>query len=126
VKALNIVIASCFDMVRVFQYHTSRFFVRNTRRLLGNSISLAILQGFFYTIKPTIGGIMLNVSFATSAFYEPILVSDFIGDEATFLGLSQAKRLEALVGVRVLINTDVEKLQSNNKQIGTTKKAALK
>jgi eukaryotic translation initiation factor 2C len=100
-KALNIVMASCFDITRVFQHNASRFFVRNTRKFLGNGTSLATLQGFFYTIKPTIGGIMLNVSFATSAFYEPILVSDFIRDENTFP--NPAKRLEALVGVRVLI-----------------------
>jgi hypothetical protein len=59
------------------------------------------MHGYYYTIKPVSGDILLNANLATSAFYEPKTVSAFLLDENTFQ--SESKQHEALIGVRVKI-----------------------
>jgi hypothetical protein len=110
VKALNLAISNCFDHAKVFQHSANRFYITGTLQTLrprfkafktGQCMSLNLMNGYFYTCKPAKGNILLNVSLATSAFYKNQTVHAFLQDENTFT--SQAKRCEALIGVRVKI-----------------------
>jgi eukaryotic translation initiation factor 2C len=51
---------------------------------LGTSISLETIRGYFYNVKPGTGNIIVNFNLATSAFFCPILVSEFLDDRKTF------------------------------------------
>ncbi|KAF3037295.1 hypothetical protein E8E11_005057 [Didymella keratinophila] len=66
------------------------------------------MHGYFYTVKPARGGVLLNVSFTTSAFYKPVLVSGFLRDNETFGSVQ--KTHEALIG---LMDADIAKLTSS-------------
>ncbi|KAI8943146.1 hypothetical protein NX059_001176 [Plenodomus lindquistii] len=52
------------------------------------------MRGYFYSVKPGMGQIPLTLNACTSAFYQPILVSEFLRDEATFK--NRDERLAAL------------------------------
>ncbi|KAF2867614.1 hypothetical protein BDV95DRAFT_597829 [Massariosphaeria phaeospora] len=102
-KCLNMVISKSFDN-RVHQQSSNKFFVKNARGNLwhGNvrssSASLELIRGYYYTVKPGMGNIILNFNLATSAFFRPILVSEFLSDRATFPvldldGLLKGKRV---------------------------------
>lgn len=66
------------------------------------SQSLEIVRGYYYTAKPGMGNIILNFNLATSAFFKPILVSEFLADQETFEGC----RREVLVGLRVYVESE--------------------
>lgn len=68
----------------VHKQSANKFFVKTARKRLDTSISLETTRGYFYTIKPGMGNIILNFNIATSAFFRPILVSEFLEDRATF------------------------------------------
>jgi eukaryotic translation initiation factor 2C len=59
------------------------------------------MRGYLYSILPKMGKIILNVNAATSAFYQPILLSDYLNDTDTF-GLPDKMRF--IKGVRVYID----------------------
>ncbi|KAF2710115.1 Piwi-domain-containing protein [Pleomassaria siparia CBS 279.74] len=78
VNALNVVVAK--NMTNdVFQLGANKFFVKSGYESL--SKSLCTMRGYFYTIRPGMGTMLLSVNAATSAFYQPILVSEFMGDD---------------------------------------------
>ncbi|KAF2658625.1 Piwi-domain-containing protein [Lophiostoma macrostomum CBS 122681] len=105
VNALNIVISKCFigDIVRV---GANKFFVERSAATLGEiygrqSRSLCTMRGYSYTIKPGMGKVLLNVNAKTSAFYNPLTVSEYLLDRNTFS--NDYDRGRHLKGVRVYI-----------------------
>jgi eukaryotic translation initiation factor 2C len=106
VKALNILISSCFDTSKVVQVGANKFFVIHSKQPLATDpgprkTALCTMEGFFYTIKPTRRGISLNVNTATSAFYSEMLLSDYLADLKTFATENQKRA--AMKGLRVQI-----------------------
>jgi eukaryotic translation initiation factor 2C len=93
VDALNIAVtASLSD--NIFQQSANKFFVKcGHQRLTGNANlkSLCTIRGYYYTIKPTMQDILLNVNAATSASFCPITLDEYFNnttfteDEATRL-----------------------------------------
>lgn len=77
VNALNIVISKYFDG-NVIKLGSNKFFVEHGYKNLGSS--LYAIRGYFYTIKPGLGRILLNVNSATSAFFRPIPLSRLLTD----------------------------------------------
>lgn len=102
VKCLNMVISKCFDQNEVFQLSGNKFFVADTEAKLGKSQSLCTMQGYYYTIKPAKGGILLNINSGTSAFFVKQTVEEFLNDTFTFR--DEQKRRDALEEVRVHID----------------------
>jgi eukaryotic translation initiation factor 2C len=113
-KALNMVISTVLSRGS-FSLKANKFFVTGGHESLGPS--LCAIRGYFYSVKPGMAQILLNckspsvgfqkdfrltmtlVSSCTSAFYQPILVSEFLSDEFTFR--SRDERLTQLRGLRV-------------------------
>jgi hypothetical protein len=99
-NALNIVISKCFDG-EVVKIGANKFFVERTQQNLGAGASLCTMRGYLYSILPKMGKIILNVNAATSAFYQPILLSEYLKDTATF---SLPDKMRFIKGVRVYID----------------------
>jgi eukaryotic translation initiation factor 2C len=93
----------------VAQVSAKKFFLANQTSPLISAISqqscgaLETKSGCFYTIKPGASKILLNINPATSAFFKPMLVSDFLLDSQTFTGTSTNDRYNMLAGKRVVI-----------------------
>jgi eukaryotic translation initiation factor 2C len=103
-------IASCLNILiskslgkDVHKQSANKFFVKTARRPLGTSSPLETIRGYFYSVKPGMGNIIVNFNIATSAFFCPILVSEFLQDRATF---SPDKTASLLKRLRVLIEFD--------------------
>jgi eukaryotic translation initiation factor 2C len=60
------------------------------------------VRGYYYTVKPGTGIIILNFNLATSAFFKPISVQTFLADQATFGGHQE----DDLKGLRVYVLTE--------------------
>jgi eukaryotic translation initiation factor 2C len=106
VNALNIVISKCFEG-EIVKLGSNKFFVQRSWSSLGeddgtNYRSLCTIRGYYYTIKAGMGKILLNVNTATSAFYRPLTVDQYLRDEQTF----GKDRYQNLKGVRVSIRYD--------------------
>lgn len=92
-RCLNIVIAKGFNDVELYRQGVNKYFVKDARAPLMfrnapglpySSQSLEIIRGYYYTVKPGMGNIILNFNLATSAFYQPIFVDEFLADKHTF------------------------------------------
>jgi eukaryotic translation initiation factor 2C len=75
----------------------NKFFVTGGHNNLG--ISFCTMRAYFYSVKPAMGHVLLNLNACTSAFYKPILVSEFLGDTTTFK--KDHERQALLRGLRV-------------------------
>ncbi|KAI4623607.1 hypothetical protein J4E80_003418 [Alternaria sp. BMP 0032] len=82
-RCLNILIAKSFD-ASVVRLSGKKFYVRKARANLGSSTSLEIIRGYHYAVRPGMGNLLMNFNVATSAFFRPILVSEFLADRGTF------------------------------------------
>ena len=110
-RALNIVISKAirgdgalltqYKVGDIAQVSANKFFLGAERRNLATS--LCAVRGFYYTAKPGIDKLLLNVNSATSAFFETITVAEFLRDTTTFRGTSRALLQDMLVGKQVLI-----------------------
>ncbi|EAT81960.2 hypothetical protein SNOG_10566 [Parastagonospora nodorum SN15] len=114
-RCLNMVVSKSFNKSEVHQQSANKFFVKNARKSLifsknsygdpdVRSHTLELMRGYFYNVKPGMGSFIMNFSLATSAFYRPILVSEFLADTNTFT--DEARRKEALKGLRVYVETE--------------------
>jgi eukaryotic translation initiation factor 2C len=84
-KCLNMVISKTFDDSKLYRQAANKFFVKDARGplLFPNqtpSQSLETVRGYYYTVKPGTGSIILNFNMATSAFFKPISVQTFLTD----------------------------------------------
>jgi len=105
-KCLNLVISKSFND-EVHKLSANKFFVKKARVPLraGFSISdsLEIIRGYFYSVKPGMGNIVLNFNISTSAVFRPVNVADFVNDNHTFDKDMAAK---VLIGRNVYVDHD--------------------
>ncbi|EMD90548.1 hypothetical protein COCC4DRAFT_127590 [Bipolaris maydis ATCC 48331] len=114
ISALNLAIAKSMTS-DVFQQSSNKFFVKGGyEALLGKRSlkSLCAIRGYYFTIKPGMQKIFLNVNPATSAFFRPITVGEFLADE-TF---SEDERVRLLKTLRVYIEYDRLPNKDNQEQ----------
>ncbi|KAJ4376118.1 hypothetical protein N0V83_001399 [Neocucurbitaria cava] len=90
-----------------------KFYFKKGYQNLGRSRSLCVMRGYTYTIKPAMEKIVLNVNAATSAFYKPITVAEFMRDHLTFPEKEREKRLK---GLRVYIVPDRKAVKDAEEQ----------
>jgi eukaryotic translation initiation factor 2C len=83
-RCINILISKSFDNSAVIKSPGEKFDVREARDDLIGSLSLEIIRGYYYAVQSGIGSLLLNFNVATSAFFKPILVSEFLSDNKTF------------------------------------------
>ncbi|KAF2851686.1 Piwi-domain-containing protein [Plenodomus tracheiphilus IPT5] len=112
-SALNLVISKAMDPRDSFSLKANKFFVTSGYSDLGQS--LCTMRGYFYSVRPGMGQILLTLNACTSAFYKPILVSQFLSDNTSFK--SPNARLKALRGVRVQLT--YEPKRSGKKPLST-------
>lgn len=113
VRALNLIVAKAASNVQAGQFQTfqigsNKVFLCSRWQSLPKDDNMAVLRthtGFFWTIKPGMGEMLLNVNLATSAFYAPILVSDYLDriDSHSCNWGVRSTRYRGLKGVRVFI-----------------------
>jgi hypothetical protein len=107
-RCLNILISKSFDH-EILRLSANKFFVKKARDSLKSnsgagkreSQSLEIMRGYYYAIKPGMGNLLMNFNVATSAFFRPILVSEFLADNNTFG--SETEKLSILRRLRVYV-----------------------
>jgi hypothetical protein len=114
-EALNIVIAKCFGG-NIVRTSPNKFFIEAGWQRLSNS-PLCTIRGYYFSARPGMGNILLNVNACTSAFFMPIRL------DALMLNGHQlgADYPSVLRGLRVCIrhrrgNTDKAKSSSINKK----------
>ena len=98
-RCLNMLVSQSLT-ADVYKQSTNKFFVKTARKRLSTSVSLETIRGYFYNVKPGTGNIIVNFNLATSAFFRPILVSEFLDDRGTFapnVAESVLKRLRVYV-----------------------------
>jgi len=80
--ALNIVVSKCFGggIVRTV---ANKFFVESGWSQLGTS-PLCTIRGYYFSTRPGMGKVLLNVNACTSAFFRPILLSELMARQTTF------------------------------------------
>jgi len=108
VRAYNILVSHCFtdsqseEEGTIVKIGSNKFFREETRKPLGYGFNrcLELMRGYFYSLKPGNGAILLNVNAGCSAFYRETTVDEFLRDTATFKG---SGGYAALVGVQVEI-----------------------
>jgi eukaryotic translation initiation factor 2C len=116
-KCLNLVISKTFDDSKLYRQAANKFFVKDARVRLTMGIypdmkiseSLEIVRGYYYTVKPGTGNIILNFNLATSAFFKPITVDKFLADQHTFVGRQE----DNLKGLRVYVLTERIKVEGD-------------
>jgi hypothetical protein len=117
-RCLNMIVSKTLDKSIIHQQSANKFFVKNARAVLkfstttkfeaaAPSHTLEIIRGYFYNVKPGMGNLVLNFSLATSTFFRPILVSEFLADAGTFE--DESRRLDVLKGLRVYVVTEQRK-----------------
>jgi eukaryotic translation initiation factor 2C len=110
-RCINILISKSFNN-DVVKSSGKKFYVRSARSELGGSVSLEIIRGYYYAVQPAIGSLLLNFNVATSAFFKPILVSEFLEDQRTFV-LPRCQDL--LKRLRVYVEREHKEKRLNNK-----------
>lgn len=87
-RCLNIVISKIFGN-NIHKLSTTKFFVKSARASLLNrhhkaSNQLELIRGYFYSLKPGMGNIIVNFNISTSAVFRPIGLDDFLYRNNTF------------------------------------------
>lgn len=108
-RCINIIISKSFDH-EIFRHSPDKFFVKKSRstfyhkvnNVKHHSTSLEIMRGYYYAVKPGMGCLLMNFNVATSAFFRPILVSQFLEDDDTFS--SPVQRMAILSKLRVYVD----------------------
>ena len=113
VTHLNNVISKSMSDVDVFQTSSHRFYFKNGHEDLDSSKSLCTMRGYDYTVKSAMEKVLLNVNAATSAFFRPITVAEFMLDTKTFAKNEIEKRIK---DVKVYIIPDRKSVQDAEEQ----------
>lgn len=82
ISALNIVVSKCFGG-GVFRLGANKFFVEAGNHPLGDS-PLCTIRGYFYSIRPGMEHILLNVNACTSAFLRPLRLDELMSKKHIF------------------------------------------
>jgi hypothetical protein len=101
-RCLNLVISKSFSP-EVHKLSANKFFVKKARVPLATSNCLEIVRGYFYSVKPGMGNIILNFNISTSAVFRPIIVADFLNGNNTF---DENKVAHILCGKTVYIDRE--------------------
>lgn len=113
INALNIVISKCFEG-GVFRLGANKFFIEaGNVPLVGSPLST--IRGYFYSIRPGMGHILLNVNACTSAFLQPVTLDVLMSTSSQKLFGKDYPSF--LTGLRVYIDYtrgDTEKAQSSD------------
>jgi eukaryotic translation initiation factor 2C len=99
-RCLDILISNSYDN-GVFKLSGNKFFVRNARDTLGSAKLLETIRGYYYTVKPGMGNLLMNFNVATSAFFCPVRVDEFLKDESTWK--NRMERISLLKRLRVYV-----------------------
>lgn len=104
VDALNILISKGVEDANAqsIEVGTNRFYFKPGWEYLGNDTGLLAIRGYYASIRPAMGNVLLNVNTAMGAFYEPVKVSEMLGK----LRGEQWRKEKFLKGVRVRIEYD--------------------
>jgi eukaryotic translation initiation factor 2C len=99
-NALNIVISKCLGD-GVVRLGANKFFIEAGNTPLGIS-PLTAIRGYFYSIQPGMGDILLNVNACTSAFLKPVTLDVLLNNQSkTLFGRDWPS---FLIGLRVYID----------------------
>ncbi|KAF2838403.1 hypothetical protein M501DRAFT_1032321 [Patellaria atrata CBS 101060] len=106
IRAVNIPISSGLEsaqgpMESIISGANKVFLKRSNTVLSKSNKTLCALRGYFTTLKPGMGEILLNVNTCMSAFYNTFLVSDFYNNYP-----NPDRRQKALIGLRVYITIE--------------------
>jgi eukaryotic translation initiation factor 2C len=134
-RCLDIIVSKSFDKTKVHQQSANKFFVKDARSCLKfdnpqsdrqyvMSHTLEIMRGYYYTVKPGMSYFIMNFSLATSAFFRPILVNEFLADLDTFP--DEGRRLEALKNLRAYVVTERKKISGEDHERLNGKDARIK
>lgn len=123
-RCLNLLISKSLGN-NVVQVSGKKFYIRAGRHGLCDkenrvSRSLETMRGYYFCVKAGMGALLLNFNLATSAFFRPILVSEFLADNSTFQG--ELARRNIVKKLLVYIdqdrkNTDLNVQKARVKQI---------
>ncbi|KAH5540707.1 hypothetical protein HBI27_098380 [Parastagonospora nodorum] len=80
--ALNIVVSKCFG-TGIVRTVANKFFVEGGWSPLGTS-PLCTIRGYYFSTRPGMGKVLLNVNACTSAFFRPILLSELMAGKTIF------------------------------------------
>lgn len=120
-RALNIVLSKGLSQDSL-SLKANKFFIAGGHVHL--SESLCAIRGYFYSIRPAMGHILLNLNACTSAFFQPTLVSKFLSDAFTFKSLEE--REPVLRGLRVCLIYTPKHIASGEKSAATSIEARNK
>jgi hypothetical protein len=85
----------------IFQVGANRFFYTKGFSPLSQTIppSLLTYRGYYFSVRPSLGGLFLNINTSVSAFWAPIRVSDML---QAFRGVADPPRVQGwMIGLRV-------------------------
>ena len=111
IKALNVLMSKAisgdtlltrYTAGNVAQVSANKFFLGAQGVSL--TTSLCAIRGFYYTAKPGMNKVLLNVNSGTTTFFGNITVAEFLRDASTFRETNAEQRQDMLIGRRVLIN----------------------
>jgi hypothetical protein len=112
-QALNIVLskATLSSTQHPFQIGSNKYFTETSSKLLENCILGC--KGFYSSFKTGMGSPLLNVSTATTAFYEPMSVAKFLKTFRPVAKLECSRAAKAaLIGVKVRIKNQGDKIKA--------------
>lgn len=125
VTSLNAIISKAATEIKAnnnyefFPIGTNKFFLKSAFRDLGGGQGvLHAHTGFFSTIKPAMGQAVLNLNIATSAFYRPILINDYL-NRVTGQREIRNRDHQGLRGVRVYINYERGTMPTNGSTLAS-------
>jgi eukaryotic translation initiation factor 2C len=104
-NALNIVIAKCFGG-GVVRTGSNKFFLETGWTVLGNSLDspLCTIRGYYFSTRPGMRKILLTVNSCTSAFFQPLRLSELMNTRN--IELFGKEYTSMLAGLRVFIDYD--------------------
>lgn len=120
-STLNMVISKVLSRDS-FSLRANKFWLTGGHTRLSDSF--CTMRGYFYSVRPAMGQILLNLNACTSAFYQPILVSAFLLDNDSFR--AQDERSSALRGLRVHLTYEPKHDDDDSRSFSATIKASIK
>jgi eukaryotic translation initiation factor 2C len=100
-NALNIIVAKCFGG-GIVRAGSNKFFIEAGWESLGSGSPLCTIRGYYYSTRPAMGMILLNINTCTSAFFKPLRLSELMSKDN--IKLFEKDYPSNLTGLRVYID----------------------